>query len=1273
MMKPLSWLLLLSWPIVPAHAALYSPRILSPHNADTYSLKTFAQFNRWRDLSGDAKVYEVFKYLADRRTGLYPMGVPAREGREDLPEYGAVTDPVKMLNVYPIGHCGTLGPTAAGLWEGMGLGPARTLILPGWNHVAAEVFWEGRWHYFDLDVRAVFRREDGTLASMGEARADASLWRQPNSPLFFPLDNLESVRRTYAATGVEHRYGVASGGHTMDFVLRQGETFTRWWKPQGGRWNHQTSYATKPFPRSVIERAPRGPKSKHESFTIHTYGNGRFVYRPELTMRSSDFEDGVYDAHNVQPGSSGLMLQSPGEGYAIFEVRTPYVIVPLVGDLDTTADDREASVVKLEGVGVSLSLSLDNGLSWQALTATNGTLDLTPQVAGRYGYLLKLALRGWPGEAMLRSLEIVTWVQVHPASLPALRAGKNTMRLVTGDHYDLPTRVMAICPTAFDAGEFLRHLVEAPRDYDPARRTSRVRGSFVAKVEAPPGTKIAWISAGGSFTAKVGAAPQTRNGIAWAVTEAGPFRDLYRAEVPSDQSHWHYNVDREVRLDEPVRKVFVRYTGDPAVNNVRLSAHCVEDLPRARAPLVLTHVWTESGVRKSKQAKLDGPGDYEIEVNAEPVDESIELAIPSVARTAKSPAPVLDDPLQGSTTGTRSGGIWVAGGWQVTGKDDTIYWHVPTLVHGAAQFDVRGLQANDRRPGMEDKTELFHMYDHTVGDADRTYSGGYRDNAFKHFIRKIGTLDAAKTDAMEILWQIRPHYEEPDTVRLAWDPNTTYRFREEWGPDGKGQSMLKVYRDGKLLLTTSVPGAWVPVGHTVRLGASPRRDPTAGAPVGAVFSNVKVWNLSPATNLVRLRRTSLCDDAGPFLGLGISYFQALRHAKYDRDRLNRNLGLFAAQGFNYVRILSMVSWDGLEIVPVTFTNRAGRVVPAWPDYWQQFRDLLDLVAQHGLRTEVTLFADAQYVMPSRTARQAHLDGVLANIAGREAKLMHLEVANEAWQNGFPGAQGIADLRAATQYLADRTSVLVAITSNDDTSDPGIMALYRGSAADLATVHFSRDTRTPEGGWLPVRDSYRAGNLSGVPPVSSNEPIGPGSSVSSESDPIKLCAAAVFAYLANLPTYVFHSRAGVYARDRFEDTPGLDAFLHLREILPPDLASWMRNDGLEFSAPFTVFCDGQSNCYWPAVHGATNGCHRNIGSAQGSKFVCFPMGILAGGVTLEARRPVQFEVIQPLTGATVSNLTLNIGERFTLVQGPGAYILKGTFRSRSRGPWKGETP
>ncbi len=442
------------------------------------------------------------------------------------------------------------------------------------------------------------------------------------------------------------------------------------------------------------------------------------------------------------------------------------------------------------------------------------------------------------------------------------------------------------------------------------------------------------------------------------------------------------------------------------------------------------------------------------------------------------------------------------------------------------------------------------------------------------------------------------------------------------------------------------------------------------------------FTCTAATNLVRLQGNSFRDDAGPFLGFGVSYFQALHHAKYDRALLNHNLALLASKGFNYVRILSMVSWDGLEIAPVTFTNRLGRVVPAWPDYWHHFRDLLELAGQHGLRVEVTIFADAQYVMPSKSARRAHLDGILENLAGREHRVLHLEVANEAWQNGFPGAQGVADLRAFAQYLADRTPLLVAITSNDDTSDQGIISLYRDSAADLATVHFSRDTRTPEGGWLPVRDSYRAGRLPGVPPVTSNEPIGPGSSVAAESDPIKLCSAAAFAYLANLPGYVFHSRAGIYGHERccppggrelrLEDSAGINAFQHLRRLLPPDLASWTRNDGIEPSAPFTIFCNDRPNRYWPDVNRSANGCVRNIGSTNGNLFVTLPMGILAGGVTLEARRAVQFEVLDPLTSVVVTNLTLDAGKAFTLPQGPSAYIIKGSLiQANSRFEWPGK--
>jgi hypothetical protein len=740
------------------------------------------------------------------------------------------------------------------------------------------------------------------------------------------------------------------------------------------------------------------------------------------------------------------------------------------------------------------------------------------------------------------------------------------------------------------------------------------------------------------------------------------------------------------------------------------------------------------------------------------------VALPLLALRAGSL--VLDDPLQGSTKGVRSGGTFTEGGWKVTGQYDCIRWRVPAIPRGAVEWEVRGLNPVERRAGMEDKTEIFHLYDPTFGDSDANYVGGYRDNPTKHFVRKIGAAGGA-TDAMELVWKIGDRHVEPDTSVLDWDPARTYRFREEWGPEGS-DSVIRTYRDGALIATLSVPGPFAPAGLSVRIAASPRRSPDAGAPVGAVFAGVKVWDLAggipgapavtepssgetvrwrralvrwrgdphdryrlviagtdapdteivwdsgevmsprdfawtgdlpdrdgyrifvrlggrggwgawspgghrlrvdatgtpPAGGPVRVLGTSLADRGGPFLGLGATYMQALWRCKFDRPRLESDLTFLAAQGFGYVRVLSMVgwypAWKGREIAPVAFTSRPGEAVAAWPDYRGQLRDLLDRVAAHGMRTEMTIFADAQ-LMPSKADRLAHLAALLEDLAGREEEVVLLEVANEAWQNGFPGRQGIADLREFGAYLAARTAIPVALSATEGASDASLAAMYRGSAADIATEHFSRDLRTAERGWLPVRDPWRAGEVPGIPPAASNEPIGPGSSVAAENEPIRLVSAAIFAYLAGLPMYVFHSSAGVFGVDRFEDMAGARSFARLRSILPPDLPGWVRNDGLQAEAPFTALCDGRADAYWTEAPGAASGCHRCCGATKGREFLAFPMGILPGGVELRARRPLALRAVNPLDGTIAFDGVKAAGERLALPGSPGAFIILGTFR------------
>jgi hypothetical protein len=412
---------------------------------------------------------------------------------------------------------------------------------------------------------------------------------------------------------------------------------------------------------------------------------------------------------------------------------------------------------------------------------------------------------------------------------------------------------------------------------------------------------------------------------------------------------------------------------------------------------------------------------------------------------------------------------------------------------------------------------------------------------------------------------------------------------------------------------------------------------------------------------VRVVGHSFADDRGPFLGLGASYFTALWRCRHDRSRLEKDLSFLSDHGFNYYRMLSMVgyysAWEGLEVAPASFRNRNGQRVEAWPDYWEQLKDLVDIAFdKYQLRTHVTVFADAQ-LMPDKQDRIEHMRRLLDEVVrGREQKIMLLEVANEAWQNGFPGQQGIADLREFAAYLNARTDVPVAITSNHDVED-GFERTYADSHADLATWHFSRD-RKAVSGWQPVIDCWELAAKPGFPPIISNEPIGPGASVASEKNPIKLVMAAAFAYVARLPGYVFHSEAGVFGKTRFEDTVAMDRFGTLLQILPHDLAGWRRNNGEGPEAPLRVFADGKIDRYWTEENPARDGCLMNAGSQRGRDFICVPIGIRPEGLQVEARTPVLFEVMDPLSGEELASAMLKAGQRRRLPPGPGALIITG---------------
>ncbi len=403
--------------------------------------------------------------------------------------------------------------------------------------------------------------------------------------------------------------------------------------------------------------------------------------------------------------------------------------------------------------------------------------------------------------------------------------------------------------------------------------------------------------------------------------------------------------------------------------------------------------------------------------------------------------------------------------------------------------------------------------------------------------------------------------------------------------------------------------------------------------------------------VVRVDGHVLTDTDGPFLGLGATYMQALRHCKFDRERLHRELGFLSSCGFNYVRVLSMVDWPGQEIAPVPHQNREGKPVAAWPDYDAQLTELVDMVHSHGLRAQVTIFADAQWIMPDARTRREHLERVMRVLAGREEKIILYEIANEAWQNGFPGETGVGELHELGREAARRSPALLALSSPFDMENraEGLVRLYAGSSATIATMHFSRDTRGEMGAWLPVIDCRAFSRLEGLPPISSNEPIGPGSSVASEADPVMILSAAAFAFLSGLPMYVFHSAAGVKAEESFEDMPWLRQFGALTRLLPRDLPNWQPFDSGSDGNPLTATAPDVPPLY-------------QCGARKGRDFVCLLLALPDAGREFKTDKALSFSTHTLPSGERIGRTSVKKGEVFTITAPSTACILKGVLKS-----------
>jgi hypothetical protein len=281
---------------------------------------------------------------------------------------------------------------------------------------------------------------------------------------------------------------------------------------------------------------------------------------------------------------------------------------------------------------VRLAVSLDHGLTWREVeTVQSGrkAVDLTPLVKDTYGYLLRLSASGEEKQAAVKSLSIDTWVQVAPISLPRLKRGENHLQYEVGDRYGLRTIPMLVSPDVSNPRDLEKYLVALPENYDPQRHTARILGDATLRLAAPVGTKIAWLSVGAGFRTHQGEqAAKTNNSISYAVGEPSDFKEVYHSAVPTWVSHWRYNWDTDIRLDQPAEMVYVKFHGDPGLNTMRACLHLLPQDPPSTG-IRVTHTYDIEGRRHEKTVDLAEPGVYTISCDGNPENVSVTMAVPS--------------------------------------------------------------------------------------------------------------------------------------------------------------------------------------------------------------------------------------------------------------------------------------------------------------------------------------------------------------------------------------------------------------------------------------------------------------------------------------------------------------------------------------------------------------------------------------------------------------------------------------------------------------------
>jgi len=594
-------------------AIVYSPKVVSEEVADVSGdWQNFLRHKKFRDSTGtqlqNTKLaYAVWQYLADTLTGVCHWGgtydVPQKvpySWQTDLAHHNydilAMRDPIKNINVRGFGFCGILSSVGPGFLHNLGFTKNRVMDASeiSGGHVTSEVWVDGDWAYLDFQVKGtILQNSVDTIASLDDWHNNASayyVYSRTRVVPFFPGGDGTSFFQAMMNGAQAHpaefrRYTL---GHTMDFVLRTGETMTRHWQADSTRYlNNADWWSGGSFPfigNSIIARQDKMPWLQQNGLYGNHYHLPAMVhwhYAPNLSSEYIDYADG-YDADSGVTQTASGLAASYAQAYTIFAVRTPWPVAGKNGsnqtDLQNVQNQVGGAIIQLQNAGgnISVSVSRDEGFSWMTPALSNATpgphtIDVTADVYGAYGYLVKIIFLS--AGAGLSSLAMDTWCQAAAQSFPAILS-KGVAKQAAFEYTAKDVKGYQTAPIRM----FFEEVPSSPVHIKPPREG-----------------KIKWMSAGACFNNHRASdlIEYSTNGANWT-----------RLCGPSDFggdfnecTHWVCQQDKEVVFDTPVPEVWVRFTGatlpgtwGAGLRGGRIYAHYEEyDRPVTNSAVRITH------------------------------------------------------------------------------------------------------------------------------------------------------------------------------------------------------------------------------------------------------------------------------------------------------------------------------------------------------------------------------------------------------------------------------------------------------------------------------------------------------------------------------------------------------------------------------------------------------------------------------------------------------------------------------------------------------------